>query len=509
MNEIPFGPGALAVIALYILSLLGIGYLAYRARKENSLRDFYLGGQGFGFFVLLLTLFATQYSGNTLLGFTGKAYRVGYSWMMCLHFMTAIVVCYLLFAPQLHRAAKKHGFITPTDFLRHRYQMPALDTLASIVMIAALGNFMLAQLMAMGRVMEGLVGSKSQESGDGAFIGGVIGLAIIIVIYESLGGMRAVAWTDAIQGLILITGFLLLIGMMFYEFGSLGDATKKILASEDPTVVAKAMPPDGLKLREWLSYILLVGIGGALYPQAIQRIYAARDEKTLRRSLGVMAFMPLVTTLVVVIVGVMGIVQLGTLDDSSATDRVLPLLCRDIALSSDLGYWLVVVLFAAILAAVMSTADSALLSISSMVTKDLYGRFVRPDATQTHLAAVGKIVSCLLITFLVGLAIVLRMNTNLMGLLDIKFSLLIQLAPAFIVGIHLKWLRSGAVLAGLVLGLAVALGMTIVGCGKVEGIHAGVYGLGGNLLIVFLWLAKATLRTFAIFTRRCQNSSAI
>jgi len=192
MKDIPFGPGALAVVALYILSLLGVGWIAYRARKENSLRDFYLGGQGFGFFVLLLTLFATQYSGNTLLGFTGRAYKDGYSWMTCLHFMTAILVIYLLFAPQLHRAAKKYGFITPTDFLTHRYRMPALDTLAAVVMIVALANFMLAQLMAMGRVMEGLVGSTSKDSGESAFVWGVIGLAIIMVIYESLGGMRAV-----------------------------------------------------------------------------------------------------------------------------------------------------------------------------------------------------------------------------------------------------------------------------------------------------------------------------
>ncbi|OYW30610.1 MAG: hypothetical protein B7Z47_03455, partial [Chthoniobacter sp. 12-60-6] len=65
-NVIPFGAGALAFIAVYLLSMVGIGWLGMRAKEENSLRDHFIGGSGVGFFVLLLTLFATQYSGNTI-----------------------------------------------------------------------------------------------------------------------------------------------------------------------------------------------------------------------------------------------------------------------------------------------------------------------------------------------------------------------------------------------------------------------------------------------------------
>jgi hypothetical protein len=79
MNAIPFGTGGLVFIGLYLLSMIWIGWLGMRAgRQENTLRDHFIGGQGVGFFVLLLTLFATQYSGNTILGFSGKAYRIGF-----------------------------------------------------------------------------------------------------------------------------------------------------------------------------------------------------------------------------------------------------------------------------------------------------------------------------------------------------------------------------------------------------------------------------------------------
>jgi len=156
MNAIPFGTGGLVFIGLYLLSLVWIGWLGRQAREENSMRDHFLGGKGVGFFVLLLTLYATQYSGNTILGFSGKAYRSGFSWLASVHFMTAIVVTYLILAPKLFTLAKKHVFITPTDFLAHRFQHRGLNLLATLIMVAALLNFYLAQLTAMGRAVEGL-----------------------------------------------------------------------------------------------------------------------------------------------------------------------------------------------------------------------------------------------------------------------------------------------------------------------------------------------------------------
>ena len=294
---VSFGPGALTFIAIYLLSLIGIGWWGYRARREDTLREFYLAGNGFGLLVLVLTLYATQYSGNTLLGFTGKSYRTGFSWTMSVHFMTAIVVCYLIYAPRLYALARKRGFITPTDYLHDRFNSPAINVTATIIMVVALANFLLAQLMAMGRALEGFSAGTPRQ----AFIYGVIALALIMVIYESLGGMRAVAWTDAVQGIVLLLGFALVVVLVLQKYGSLETTSTTILASDNR---AKALPPDAAKCREWLSYILLVGIGGSLYPQAIQRIYAANSQRTLRRSFSLMAFMPYTAALVALIVGV-------------------------------------------------------------------------------------------------------------------------------------------------------------------------------------------------------------
>lgn len=475
MNELlPLDGYGLLFVAGYLVILLVIGVWSFRARHTNSMRDFYLAGDGIGFVVLLLTLYATQYSGNTLFGFPGKTYRIGFSWLIAVHFMTAIVCAYVFFAPQLHRLSQKYHFVTPTDYLDHRYGYAPLNALATVIMVVAISNFLLAQLMAMGRAMEGL----TDIDNDQAYVFGVIVLVMIIVVYETLGGFRAVAWTDVVQGSVLMVGFFVLIWLVLQRYGGLETATQKLVVNAPEKVAL----PVGDRIREWFSYILLVGLGGALYPQSIQRIYAARSAKSLRRSLMIMAFMPLTTTLIVIAVGIIGAAEIQGLEQE-ASDRLLTVMCRSIQEESRFGYWLVVVLFAAVLAGVMSTADSVLLSISSMLSKDVYGRFVNKNAADEQLTYVGKRISWTVIVVLASLAILLR-ETTLVTLLDRKFDLLVQLAPAYILGFYWRTLNGRAVCFGLIAGVITALLTLIFVSSKPWGIHPGVYGLGVNVVVL-------------------------
>ena len=470
---LPLSAAEIVFIILYLLGLLLVGFFGWRAKQTNTLQDFFLGGQSTGLFVLVLTLYATQYSGNTLFGFTGKTYRVGYSWAVSIQFMMAIVVVYLLFAPRLFGISRKQGFITPSDYLQYRYRSPVLSLIAAVVMVIAIGNFLLAQMMAMGKAVDGLFDGNSWT----AYACGVVFLAAIILVYENLGGFRAVAWTDAIQGSILLAGFLALLFIIFQQFGSLAEATK-IVAQRSPEMVE---PPAGDGVREWISYCLLVGIGGALYPQAMQRIYSAKTAKTLRLSFAIMVFLPLITTIVSLVTGIIGQAYLPGLSGGQA-DSLLTILCREIQQESVVGRWVVVVVFAAILAAIMSTADSILLSISSMLTKDIYAKWIHRDCPEAKLMKIGKRISLGLILFAVLGAILLR-DVKLVTLLDRKLDLLVQLSPAFILGIWWPRLRGLPVLLGLIVGITIALLMVGLGFNRLFGIHPGLYGLLANLII--------------------------
>jgi SSS family transporter len=477
-----FDQTAWIFISIYLGSLILVGFLGYRARQENTLKDFYLAGSGFGLVVIFLTLYATQYSGNTLFGYSGKAYRMGYAWIMCIHFMTAIVACFLIYAPRLYARAKKYNYITPTDYLQHRFNSNWINILATLILVIVLSNYLLAQLMAMGRAMQGL----SSSDPDIAYRQGVILLTLIMVVYGTLGGIRAVAWTDVIQGVVLMIGFSLLLFMLYKHFGPLSVATNIIQQSAD---AAKVTVPDANRLREWLSYII-IGLGSTLYPQAIQRIYAARSEKILRQGLALMAFAPLFTSLIAVVTGIYAIAYIPGLEGNES-DQVLGIILSMVQQNSILGYWLVVILYAAILAAMMSTADSALLSISSMLSKDIYGRFVDSNASEAKLTFLGKLFSWCLILFLVWLAIYLSDKASLIKLLDRKFDILIQLVPAFMLSIHWRGMQAMPTFIGIVFGVFLSLclaygGFDFVHNGKVYGFHPGLIGLLFNLAIVVM-----------------------
>ena len=150
--------GAGAAVGLYLVVLISVGYATRRRGAQTGLGDFYLAGRNLGGFVLLLTLYATQYSGNTLLGYPGEAFRIGYAWVMSVGFMMAIIVVYLVFAPRLQRLARRHAFVTPGDWIAHRFGSPSLTLIANVLLVLAISNYLLAQLMAMGHVTEGLSG---------------------------------------------------------------------------------------------------------------------------------------------------------------------------------------------------------------------------------------------------------------------------------------------------------------------------------------------------------------
>ena len=186
----PYGTDALIFLAFYLIVMISIGYVAKQRRRGHSMAEFYLAGKNLGAPVLFLTLYATQYSGNTLLGYPGEAYRLGYAWIMSIGFMMGIVAVYLLFAPDLYRTSRRHGFVTPGDWISHRFGSPALTLLSGVLFVVAIANYLLAQLMAMGHIVSGLSGALIP------FWAGVIVLGGIIIFYETLGGMQAVAWTD-------------------------------------------------------------------------------------------------------------------------------------------------------------------------------------------------------------------------------------------------------------------------------------------------------------------------
>jgi Na+/proline symporter len=458
----------LVALAVYLLGLLAVAETARRRRRDHSPSDHFLASRELGTGVLFLTLYATAYSGNSLLGYPGRAYRSGFEFVMSTGFMLSIIVVFHVLVPKLRPLAVVHGFVTPGDFLRVRFRgEPAARALVLAVgtlMTIALGNFLLAQLKAMGHV-------TSIVTGDAIpYVWGVIGLAAMILFYETRGGMRAVAWTDAGQGILMLVGLGALLAWLVREAGGLGGISQAVAVAR-PSAVAV---PDAASVANWFSTIGLLGLGSVLYPQAIQRIYAARDARSLRQSLALMSFMPFVTTLVVTLIGGAAIARLG---EGLPNDEVMPRLLGQWAEGGALATAGAVVVFLGALAAIMSTADSCLLSLGALAARDLADRPIEDPAT----TRLGKLLAAVILIAMVPIA--LQREVTLWRLIEIKMELLIQCVPAFLIAIHWARMAAGPVLAGLLVGSVFSVGLTFSGVTHWGGVHIGMVGLALNAAI--------------------------
>lgn len=480
MNLAFSGASGIIIMLVYGLMMLAIGIFTYLKNKgiHVSNKEFYLGGGKIGVFVLFFTFFATQYSGNTIVGYAPTAYRMGFMWLQSVTFFILIVIGYLLFAPRLYVMSKKFNFITPSDFIEKRFNHKGVTLLASLLMLYGLGNYLLEQIVAIGQGVSGLTG------GTVPYQAAVIFFVTIMIIYGWLGGMRSVAYTDTMQGIALLVGVvILLIGSIIY-FGNVGEATN-YAAKMSPE---KLGVPDFEGVVSWFSMLVLITIGAAIYPHAIQRIYAAGSELTLKRSLTWMAWAPFVTSGFVFLIGIIGIKAYPGLSEGDS-EQLVGMMANHIASQNGFFYWAMIILFGGIIAAIVSTADSVLLTLSSVISKDIYGRYINKSASDQKQIFIGKIIGVVIVIGLLILA--WYPPATLYQIFILKFELLIQIAPAFIIGLYWKQMHAAAVFIGMLVGTIVASYMAFASLTPF-GIGSGLWGLFVNtiLAVVFSLIFK-------------------
>ncbi|MFG6117841.1 sodium:solute symporter family protein [Thalassobacillus sp. B23F22_16] len=459
------GWSGILILAMYGLIMLGVGVVTFLRNRHihQSLDEYYLGGRGLGVMVLFFTFFATQYSGNTVVGYPPSAYRMGYEYLVSVPFFITIIMAYLLFAPRLYRLGKKYRLVTPAQWFEKRYKSKAVTILASLLMLYGLGNYLLEQLVAIGQGVSGLTG------GTIPYQVGVVFFVIIMVIYGWLGGMRSVAYTDTMQGIALLFGvFMLLIGSIIY-FGGLPTSADYMQAYSPE----KLGVPDGPGVMNWFSLLVMIGIGAAVYPHAIQRIFAAKSERTLKRSFSRMAWMPFLTAGVVFIIGIIGINAYPGLTEGES-EQLVGMMASAVASQNVIFYWAMVLLFGGVIAAIVSTADSVLLTFSSIISNDLYGSYINPDASEKKKLLVGKLVGLAAVAILILVA--WFPPGTLYQIFVLKFELLVQIAPGLIIGLYWNRLHTKAVFAGMLVGTIIASSMTLFGL-SYFGVANGLWGL--------------------------------
>ncbi|MCM3088309.1 sodium/pantothenate symporter [Bhargavaea ginsengi] len=355
------------LVFLVIIFFIGIWSSRKGAKVSGGdfLQDYFLGGRELGGFVLAMTMVATYGSASSFLGGPGTAYTMGFGWVLLA--MSQVVTGYfvlMILGKKFAIMARRYQALTLVDFLKARYNSGPVVILSAAAIIIFLFSAMAAQWIGGARLVESLTGMSYHTA---LFI-----FAVSVLVYVTIGGFRAVAVTDAVQGAVMVVGtFILLAGVILAG----GGVTNIIndLVSENPNLVTPFGADGNLGKAYVSSFWILVGVGVVGLPQIAVRSMSYKSSKSLHRALIIGT---VVTGVIMLNMHLIGVFARPILPGIDVGDKVIPLISMEV-----LPAWLAGIVLAAPMAAIMSTVDSLLILVSSTVVKDVYLNYIKPDAS--------------------------------------------------------------------------------------------------------------------------------
>ncbi len=340
------------IITVYILGVLGLG--VWCSKSNKTLKEFAVSDANFGTFFIFATLSASFIGGGFSLGNAAKVYSEGifYS-VMLLGFSLQIVLVSMLVVPHIGKHANA---ISTGDILEPCYGKSG-RVAGGVLSFCSCAGILGAQIGGMGAILESLIGVPY-------FVGALIG-CIVILIYSTIGGIKAVVLTDAVQFCLLIVAVPLLLLLGIHRAGGLDAVIEKLPPERFQ------LQPDGVPLIAIISLFLVFFIGETLVPPYVQRLLISRDRRKLMFGTFWSGILSVPFFLVSGGIGLVALVLLPEIDANTAFPAMVKLLAPT---------GLKGIIIASIMAIVMSSADSFLHSASVAVVNDVYLPLVKADS---------------------------------------------------------------------------------------------------------------------------------
>jgi len=442
-----------------LLGMLAVGF--YASRKISGTDDFLVAGRRLPLWLCTAALSATFFGGGTILGAGGAAYEKGFLGVIADPFGAAL--CLFLAGLFYIRIMRRMKLTTVVDFFEIRFGKTA-GLLAAIIMLCVYIGWTGSLLVSLGFILHTITGISANTA--------IIIGTMIVFVYTMAGGMWAVSLTDFFQMIIVIAGLVVITPIVISKVGGFD-----VLTSTLPEGSFRMTPKDAGTI-EWLNYFrawMVIGLGNIAGQDLLQRSLSAKSEKVAQNSAYLSTIIYLTFGLLPVLIGMAGSILLPGLDNA---ELVVPKLALEF-----LPPILATLFISALLAAVMSSADSAILACSSVLGKNLLPYAIKTASDEkvlrwTRLSVPLFAIFSMLVALFVGEVYSL--------LLDSFSILLVGLFVPLTAGIWWPKANTPAALSAMVLGFISWLAFKFI----TPGIPSDMIGLGvsiGAMVLITLF----------------------
>ncbi|KIL07948.1 proline:sodium symporter PutP [Clostridium botulinum] len=430
--------------ALYLVVMLCIGLHFYH--RTNNLSDYTLGGRKLGYWGSSISAQASDMSGWLLLGLPGAAFLTGLSgsvWM-ALGLAIGTYLNWKIVAKRLRVDTQKYSdSITVPSYLENRFndKSRTLKLISSLFILVFFIPYTASGFVSGGKLFTTVFGTP--------YIISVIICGIVVVSYTFLGGFMAVCYTDIIQGLLMFFTLLVLPIIVIVEAGGLGN----ILSTFDPSllnpldigfITGSSSGTVGMAVIGIISS-LAWGLGYFGQPHIITKFMAIENPEEIKISRRIATVWVIITLLASTAIGLVGHYYFPNLTGADSETIFILLVHKCVPLI------FIGVLLSSILAAIMSTADSQLLVISSTISEDIYRSIIKPKASDKELIGISRL--SVLVVALIAFCISLNPDSSVLKLVSYAWAGFgCAFGPVILLSLFWeKMTRNGAV-AGMLIG---------------------------------------------------------
>ncbi|NKB88312.1 MAG: sodium:solute symporter family protein [Acidobacteria bacterium] len=454
----------------YLLVSLGVGLLSGRNASKGP-EGYIAGDRTLGFLILYFVMGASIFSAFAFLGGPGWAYSRGAAAFYILAYGTVGLIPWYAFGPRVAALGRQFGYVTQAELFAHRFQSRWLSAILAIISLAAFVPYLTLQMRGAGYVFNVVTEGRVPE-----WLGAAIAYGVV-VIYVLASGVMGVGWTNTFQGIfMMVLAWGLGLYLPYKLYGGVGAMFTELAAA-----VPEMLAPPGLDAAgaawTWGGYgsaIAVSAIGFSLWPHYFMKIYTARSDDVLKKTV---IFYPTfqIFLIPILFIGFAGILRYPGVTPNEA---ILP----TILMSMDLPAVVVGLFCAGALAASMSTGDALLHAAGSIMVRDfccvLYPRKLT-DGEQTRLIRILLILISLLAYYFAIVS-----EVSLVALLLMSYGFLVQIAPVMLSTLY--WARSTpqGILAGLVAGCGTVIIFQWFPALQWQQIQPGIFGLLVNLVVL-------------------------